>query len=384
MQVAVSSIAFNRTATSRVRVEFVGSNSGVGPVRGHSTSPNSMLRSPHRTEPPKSPSPMIPPSSPTRSPARCGTPRHRLRSPAIANEEAPLASLCIHARMSFVVMAACTGQAKLIGHWRHSLPVGPIAQYEIGDQAGEAPVSQVATVSEVRSRGEHVDGEPAMASLRCPSEKPKYRMSGLSEIEMPTFWRQQIRRFHPCSPSSHSLRAQTRTLGSVSANKPRSFPAQRRIGRTITDSPVDGSSSSHWWPRASAGRISAMAFSRTAPALPNATGRAALPPPPPRSPRSHGALVRRSPPSPCMRGWTGTAFQAAAARSPAAAIGAGTRCLCTASNSLAIAPLRFSPAVFGQPVGAIGRRQLVQPHALRRSACRQPRALEIQPLPLGG
>ena len=47
------------------------------------------------------------------------------------------------------------------------------------------------------------------------------------------------------------------------------------------------------------------------------------------------------------------AFRAAAARSPAAAIGAGTRCRCTASNSLAIAPLRFSPAAFGQPVGEI-------------------------------
>ena len=111
---------------------------------------------------------------------------------------------------------------------------------------------------------------------------------------------------------------------------------------------------------------------QTAPALANATDRAALPPPPPRSPRSHGALVRSSPPSPCMRGWTGTVFRAAAARSPAAAIGAGSRCLCTASNSLAIAPLRFSPAAFGQPVGEIGCCQLVQAHALRCGACRRP------------
>ena len=66
------------------------------------------------------------------------------------------------------------------------------------------------------------------------------------------------------------------------------------------------------------------------------------------------------------------AVSVAAARSPAAAIGAGTRCVCAASNSLAVAPFRFSPAAFGQPVGEIDRCQLVQAHALRCGACRQP------------
>ena len=95
----------------------------------------------------------------------------------------------------------------------------------------------------------------------------------------------------------------------------------------------------------SASRIPAMALSRTAPALPNA-GRAALPPPPPRNPPSHGALARSSPPSPCMRGRTGTAFRAAA-RSPAAAIGAGTLPLhgiqLTGHRSVAVQPRCLRP-----------------------------------------
>ena len=41
-------------------------------------------------------------------------------------------------------------------------------------------------------------------------------------------------------------------------------------------------------------------------------------------------------------------------------------CVCTASNSLAGALLRFSTAILGQPVDEIDRRQLVEAYALRR------------------
>jgi len=49
----------------------------------------------------------------------------------------------------------------------------------------------------------------------------------------------------------------------------------------------------------------------------------------------------------------------------------GNMLRCRSSNLSPIARLRFSPAVFGQPVGEIGRRQLVQAHALRCGAYRQ-------------
>ena len=78
------------------------------------------------------------------------------------------------------------------------------------------------------------------------------------------------------------------------------------------------------------------AVSRMAPSLPKATGRASAPQSLPRSRRWRGGLARSSPPSPCMRGWTGAVRPRAAARSPAAAIGAGARCARTSDSAATI------------------------------------------------